>query len=115
MKIQSILFASILFFSVQSQAQSLKNLLKKDTSGKTGVQKILNNTPAKQSLSNDDIVAGLKEALSVGSKNASKKLSNVDGFFKDAAIKVLMPAEAQKAEKKLRALGMGKLVDDSSC
>ena len=113
MKIQSILFASILFFSVQSQAQSLKNLLKKDTSGKTGVQKILNNTPAKQSLSNDDIVAGLKEALSVGSNNASKKLSNVDGFFKDAAIKVLMPAEAQKAEKKLRALGMGKLVDDA--
>ena len=113
MKIQSILFASILFFSVQSQAQSLKNLLKKDTSGKTGVQKILNNTPAKQSLSNEDIVAGLKEALSVGSNNASKKLSNVDGFFKDAAIKVLMPAEAQKAEKKLRALGMGKLVDDA--
>src|SRR5688572_24204080 len=113
MKIQSILFASILFVSVQSQAQSLKNLLKKDTSGKTGVQKILNNSPSKQSLSNDDIVAGLKEALNVGTNNATKKLSNVDGFFKDAAIKILMPEEAKKAEKKLRAIGMGKLVDDA--
>ena len=113
MKTLYLFFVSILLVSFQSQAQGLKNLIKKDSSGKTGVQKILNNTPSKQSLSNDDIVAGLKEALSVGSNNASKKLSNADGFFKDAVIKVLMPAEAQKAEKKLRALGMGKLVDDA--
>lgn len=113
MKTLFIFFASILFVSIQSNAQGLKKFIKKDSSGKSGVQKLLNNTPSKGSLSNDDIVAGLKEALSVGSNNASKKLSNVDGFFKDAAIKVLMPSEAQKAEKKLRSLGMGKLVDDA--
>jgi hypothetical protein len=113
MKSSFVLFASILLISYHSQAQGLKNILKKDSSGKTGVQKILSSAPGKQSLSNDDIVAGLKEALSVGSNNASQKLSAADGFFKDAAIKVLMPEEAKKAEKKLRSLGMGKLVDDA--
>src|SRR5215216_4580747 len=113
MKRSIILLSSIIIFSISSNAQGLKNILKKDSSGKTGVQKILQNTPGKQSLSNEDIVSGLKEALSVGSNNASKKLSTVDGFFKDAAIKVLMPAEAQKAEKKLRNLGLGKQVDNA--
>lgn len=65
------------------------------------------------SLSNDDIVAGLKEALSLGAQNGATKLSSVDGFFANAAIKVLMPPEAQKVEKTLRSAGMGKLVDDA--
>jgi hypothetical protein len=43
-------------------------------------------------------VAGLKEALTVGTQNSSNKLSAVDGFFKDAAVKILMPPEAQKVE-----------------
>ncbi len=64
-------------------------------------------------LSNDDIVAGLKEALSIGAQNGANKLSSVDGFFANAAIKVLMPPEAQKVEKTLRSAGMGKLVDDA--
>lgn len=65
------------------------------------------------SLSNDDIVAGLKEALSLGAQNGANKLSSLDGFFANAAIKVLMPPEAQKVEKTLRSAGMGKLVDDA--
>jgi hypothetical protein len=102
--------AALMGNSVQAQ---FKNILKKDSTGKTGVQKVLQNTNPKQGLSNDEIVRGLKEALSVGTNNASGKLSLVDGFFKDAAIKILMPEEAKKAEKKLRALGMGKMVDDA--
>ncbi|HTE10918.1 MAG TPA: DUF4197 domain-containing protein [Chitinophagaceae bacterium] len=65
------------------------------------------------SLSNEDIVSGLKEALSVGAKKSADKLSAADGFFKDAAVKVLMPPEAQKVEKALRSIGAGKLVDDA--
>lgn len=64
-------------------------------------------------LSNEDIVSGLKEALSVGAKKSADKLSAADGFFKDAAVKVLMPPEAQKVEKALRSIGAGKLVDDA--
>ena len=65
------------------------------------------------SLSNEDIVSGLKEALSLGAKKSADKLSAADGFFKDAAVKVLMPPEAQKVEKALRSIGAGKLVDDA--
>ena len=65
------------------------------------------------SLSNDEIIAGLKEALSVGAKNSSGKLSALDGFFANAAIKVLMPAEAKKVETTLRNAGMGQMVDDA--
>ena len=98
--------------ALSSQAQ-FKNILKKDSSGKNAISKVIPKTPTRQGLSNDEIVSGLKEALSVGTNNASNKLSAADGFFKDAAIKILMPEEAQKAEKKLRSLGMGKLVDDA--
>ncbi len=113
MKKALLLFASVATLSA-AQAQ-FKNLLKKDSTGKTGLQKaIQNNSGSKSSsLSSDEIANGLKEALTVGSNNAGQKLSSVDGFFKDAAIKILMPPEAVKAEKKLRALGMGKLVDDA--
>ena len=71
------------------------------------------NTGGKPGLSNDEIISGLKEALNVGSNNASQKLATVDGFFKDAAIKILMPEEAKKVENKLRGLGMGKQVDNA--
>lgn len=65
------------------------------------------------SLSTDEIVSGLKEALSVGANNSTGKLSAADGFLKDAAVKILMPEQVQKVEKKMRMLGMGKLVDNT--
>jgi hypothetical protein len=108
MKRAILLFSSIAILFFTSNAQ-FKNILKKDSSGKITIPKI----GGAKGLSNDEIVSGLKEALKVGTNNASQKLSNVDGFFKDAVIKVLMPEEAKKAEKKLRSLGMGKLVDDA--
>ena len=68
-------------------------------------------TGSNGSLSNDDIINGLKEALRVGTDSSTKKLSKMDGFFKDADIKILMPEEAKKMEKTLRNFGMGNLVD----
>jgi hypothetical protein len=67
----------------------------------------------KSSLSSDDIVAGLKEALSRGAQQSADKLSAVDGFFKDAVVKILLPPEAAKVEKTLRSAGFGKQVDDA--
>ncbi|MBO9570982.1 MAG: DUF4197 domain-containing protein [Chitinophagaceae bacterium] len=85
----------------------------KNTSGNDILKKASGIFGKKSSggLSNEDIVAGLKEALSVGAKNSSDKLSAVDGFFANAAIKVLMPPEAKKVETTLRNMGMGSLVD----
>lgn len=64
-------------------------------------------------LSSEDIVAGLKDALNHGTQKSTSKLSAVDGFFKDAAVKILLPPEAAKVEKTLRSAGFGKQVDDA--
>ncbi len=68
---------------------------------------------AGSSLSTDEIVAGLREALAVGAEKSAGRLSAMDGFFKDAAVKILMPEDVRKLEGKLRAVGMGKLVDET--
>ena len=62
-------------------------------------------------LSNAEIVQGLKEALRVGTDTSTKRLSLLNGFFGDDAIKILMPPEALKVEKTLRDVGLGKTVD----
>lgn len=100
-----------------ASAQSFKDVLKKattkDSAGKISMGNVLQKGGVKSVLSNDEIVAGLKQALEVGTGKATTKLSAADGFLKDAAIKILMPAEAVKVEKKLRAIGMGKQVDNA--
>jgi hypothetical protein len=99
-----ILFVGVVFFSVQLiSAQGIKGLFDK-------VSKTVSPTGG-SSLSNDDIISGLKEALRVGTDSSSKKLSKLDGFFGDAAIKILMPEEAKKVESTLRSFGMGSMVD----
>ena len=39
-------------------------------------------------LSNAEIVSGLRDALTVGTGRTTSQLSSVDGFFKDAVIKI---------------------------
>jgi len=97
-------------------AQGLKDVLKKattkDADGKINVGNVLPNG-GKSALNNDEIVAGLKQALEVGTGKATSKLSAADGFLKEATIKILMPEEAKKVEQKLRAVGLGKQVDNA--
>ncbi len=62
-------------------------------------------------LSPDDIASGLKDALAKGVQKSTDKLSAADGFFKDAAVKILFPPEAAKMEKTLRSAGFGPQVD----
>lgn len=71
------------------------------------------STPKKDSLSTPTIISGLKEALNVGIQKGTAQLSAVDGFFGNAALKILMPPEAQKVEQSLRKLGMNKQVDEA--
>ena len=54
---------------------------------------------------------GIKEALSQGLVKAALQLNKEDGFFKDAAYKVLLPPDALKIENTLRTLGLGSMVD----
>ena len=96
--------------SAQGIGGILKKATTKDSTGKNGISKLFTKSSS-NSLSNDDIIAGLKEALRVGTDSSCKKLSRSNGFFGDAAIKLLMPTEAQNVEKQLRSVGLGNLVD----
>jgi hypothetical protein len=102
---KTILLATTCFFSTSIFAQfgDFKKAVSKP------LESVL--SPKKDSLSNNDVIGGLKEALNKGIENGTKQLSAIDGFFGDAAIKILMPAEAVKVEEKLRKVGMGNQVD----
>jgi hypothetical protein len=63
-------------------------------------------------LSNADINAGLKEALTRGADAAVAQLGQKDGFFGNAAMKIPLPPTLQKAEKAMRLFGMGKQADE---
>ena len=114
----SFLFLAFLFLFNSLFSQTLLDKVKKTAGVKdTGSAKTVNSVLSgitggnSKDLTSDEIVSGLKEALTIGTKNGTGKLSAVDGFFKDAAVKILMPPEAQKVSSTLRSVGMGSLVD----
>ncbi len=92
----------LLLVPVVSNAQ-LKDLIKKAST------KVATATKGSTGL---DISAGLKEALNKGVTEQVSKLTAVDGFYKNEAVKILMPEELQKVDKTLRKLGMSSLADD---
>ena len=72
------------------------------------LQQQLNNAPI---ISETEIVSGLKEALKVGTNNSIAVLGIAGGFNNNSRFKIPFPSEAQRAETKLRELGMNELVD----
>jgi hypothetical protein len=56
-------------------------------------------------LTNDEVVKGLKEALSIGSDNSAALASKADGFYKNPEIFIPWPPEAQAMKDKLIKLG----------
>src|SRR5690349_723398 len=56
--------------------------------------------------------AGIKEALAVSTERAVKTLSQPDGYFGNAAVKILMPSSIQKVAEVARMAGFQKQVDD---
>ncbi|MFZ4059162.1 MAG: DUF4197 domain-containing protein [Ferruginibacter sp.] len=55
--------------------------------------------------------SGIKEALGQGLVKAVLQLNKQDGFFGDAFYKILLPPDALKAERALRNIGMGSMLD----
>jgi len=91
-------------------------------SGNTGTGTQQNNTTGNQStgaktdfsgLTKGDMTGALRQALQVGAKNASDRLSAPNGFFGNALIKILMPPDAKKVESTLRQAGLGDQVDQA--
>ncbi len=66
----------------------------------------------KKDLSDQTIASGLKEALSVGTKRAIKKISKKNGYFKNPKIRIPLPEKLKKAEKILRPIGFHEEFDE---
>ncbi|HTO15895.1 MAG TPA: DUF4197 domain-containing protein [Edaphocola sp.] len=103
-----LLFVSSNIVQAQGKRDRFKNSAKQNSNaGYTPP----NNATGTGALTNTQVVSGLKEALKIGANNASSKLSLTDGFFANAAIKILMPPEVQQVEQTLRNVGLGSVVD----
>ena len=58
------------------------------------------------SLTNDEVISGLKEALQVGIKNSVNLTSVTDGFLKNDSIRLPFPPDAIKVKEKAMDLGL---------
>jgi len=75
------------------------------------MQQVMNQLPQIQGLG-IDISGGLKEALNNGISKQVTKLTATDGFYKNAAVKILLPDELKKVDSGLRKIGLGSLADE---
>lgn len=106
MKKTIISISCLAFMLIGFNSNAQLNTIKKGLEEKAPIKK------TSVGLSEEEVGRGLKEALNKGIEKGVSQLSAVDGYFKDASVKIVMPEEAQMIESKLRAVGQGKLVDD---
>lgn len=100
-KYLSLLIIAFAFISITACDEETKDLDIDTDYGQKGNKK----------LSEKEITNGLKEALKTGTKRAVDTLNRDNGYFKDQAVKILFPPEANKVKNKLREYGAGSLVD----
>lgn len=76
------------------------------------LQQVVNQLPQGVGIGNDEIAAGLRQALDFGIEKQVTKLTQTDGFYKNDLVKILLPEELQKVDKGLRDIGLSKLADE---
>lgn len=77
----------------------------------TGCSSVKNVTDGNSGLTVNETSRGLVEALLVGADNSATQASKPNGFFKNAAIKILFPPEARKVRDIAVNVGLSPLVD----
>ena len=135
MKIKTLLLTTIISSSLASKAQTWGNILNtaKDaavtnsttiidaaktntTVGNviTQAQAVIggSNTATAPSLTNDEVIKGLKEALTVGTNNSSGMVAKADGYLKNPKVFIPWPEEAKDMKAKLIKMGMQKKVTE---
>ena len=76
------------------------------------LQQIANQYPTLGTVGNINIAGGLREALNNGISKQVTKLTATDGFFKNEAVKILLPQELRKVDSALRSVGLSSLADE---
>ncbi len=130
MKIKTLLLTTIISSSLASKAQTLNGILNqaKDAvitnstsildAAKTNSASVIDKatgivTGTKEpALSNDEVIKGLKEALTVGTNNSSGMVAKADGYLKNPKVFIPWPEEAKDMKAKLIKMGMQKKVTE---
>ena len=89
-----VLYIVIVFISCSCSSQGMKSLW--DT---------VNSNTSGGALTNSEVIAGLKEALTIGARESAARASSVDGFYKNPKIAIPWPEEAQKVKDALLKTG----------
>jgi len=97
--------AAVLLSSAPSGA-GLWDSLKQAVGGMTGT-----TTSGTSGLASEEIAAGLREALKVGTERAVAQASTVGGFLDNPQIRIPLPEKLNTAGRLLRTFGMGSQVD----
>jgi len=110
MKIKSIIYSVVaLAFSVSSCAS--QNFQQSINAAKDAVNSATSATTGGGALSNDDVINGLKEALTIGTNSSTAFASKLDGFYKNPMLFIAFPSEAQKVKDWALKMGMKSQVD----
>lgn len=124
MNFKTIILTTLALNCLSSQAQLFNDVL---NAGKEAIKtntlasealNVLNgviggtNTAKAPSLTHDEVIKGLKEALTLGTSKSSEKASKVDGYLKNVNLFIPWPAEAQAMKDKLIKMGMQKKVTE---
>ena len=97
-----ILTACIAVATATAGAQSIEQQLK---------DRLLGPRSSTSNLSERDASGGIKEALAQGVDRAIRQLGKPDGFFRDQAVKILVPEKLRRLADLARQLGAGRKVD----
>ena len=102
-----LIFISVLYFSCASTGQIDWNKTLDNTQ-----KEIERYSKNPKPLTNDEVISGLREALNVGTNNATTSASKTDGFYKNSLIFIPFPPEAVKVKNTVEKLGMKKQVEN---
>ncbi|MDZ7667379.1 MAG: DUF4197 domain-containing protein [Desulfotignum sp.] len=113
MKVVRMTLVFLVMFGTAIDASAATNWLQKGTdtlksldTGGEGTSALGANLP------NSDVIAGLKEALTVGSEHVVQQLGQTDGFYADPQIRIPLPEKLATVKSALDKVGMGSFADD---
>jgi hypothetical protein len=91
---KNILFLAFILSILNCSSQINLNKVSSNVKNKISSKKSSDSGP----LSNDEVVKGLKEALTIGVEKGSNKASKADGFLKNSAIRLPFPPDAKRVK-----------------
>lgn len=68
---------------------------------------------ANTGLTNEEVIEGLKSALTVGTDTSVTVLNKLDGFYKDDIVKILLPEEAKNIYDNINKVPGGEFLLES--